>query len=48
MGKWVMSKMVSGARQSCVDHRSTLSEIIDIRKQQGLSTYVAFIDFSKA
>ncbi len=25
-----------------------MSEIIDIRKQQGLSTYVAFIDFSKA
>ncbi len=48
MGKWVMSKMVSELDQSCVDHLSTLSEIIDTRKQQGLSTYVAFIYFSKA
>ncbi len=36
------------AGRSCVDHLSILSEIIDTRKQQGLSTYVAFIDFSKA
>ncbi len=36
------------AGRSCVDHLSTLSEIFDTRKQKGLSTYVAFIDFSKA
>ncbi len=36
------------AGRSCVDHLSTLLEIIDTRKQQGLSTYVAIIDFSKA
>ncbi len=37
------------AGRSCVDHLlSTLSEIIDTRKQQGISTYVAFINFSKA
>ncbi len=36
------------AGRSCADRLPTLSEIIDTRKQQRLSTYVAFIDVSKA
>ncbi len=33
------------ADRSCVDHLSTLTNMIDTRKQ---STFTAFIDFSKA
>ena len=36
------------AGRSCIDHLSTLSQLIDTRKQQNLSTFVAYIDFSKA
>ena len=34
--------------RSCVDHISVLTTILRNRKQQGLSTFSAFIDFSKA
>ncbi len=33
---------------SCADNLSTLAEIVNTRKQRGLSTYESFIDFSKA
>ena len=35
-------------RRGCVDHLNTLSQIIDSRKKRSMSTFVAFIDFSKA
>ena len=46
---WV-SDVQNGFRQSrgCVDHLNTLSQIIDTRKKRNLSTFVSFIDFSKA
>ena len=34
--------------RSTIDHISTLTNIIEIRKQRRLSTFVAFIDFRKA
>ncbi len=34
--------------RSCQDHLSSLATIIDNRKLVGKSTYVGFIDFSKA
>ncbi len=35
-------------KTSCADHLSTLAEIVNTRKQRGLSTYVPFVDFRKA
>ncbi len=34
--------------QSCQDHRSSITSIIDTRQQANKSTYVAFVDFRKA
>ncbi len=34
--------------QSCTDHLSTISQIIDARKKLNQSMFIAFIDFSKA
>jgi hypothetical protein len=55
LGKWAevyrrISDEQNGFRKQrgCVDHLSTLSQIIDTRKKRGLNTFVAFIDFSKA
>ena len=55
LSKWAEtnSKLVdpqNGFRKgrSCGDHLSTLSEIVNTRKQKGLSTFVSFVDFSKA
>ncbi len=35
-------------KRSTIDHLSTLTMVIETRKQQRKSTYVAFVDFSKA
>ena len=35
-------------KRSCQDHLSTLSSIIDTRRKMRKSTFVAFVDFSKA
>ncbi len=53
MGRGKSKKLVdsqNGFRKdhSCADHLSTLAEIMNTRKQTGLSTYVSFIDFIKA
>ncbi len=34
--------------RGCVDHLETVAEIINTRKQKKLSTFISFVDFSKA
>ena len=40
----------NGFRQdrNCIDHVLALSKVIETRKKQGKSSFVAFVDFSKA